>query len=82
MYNGKSKGSDHIMMADKIKILLIRKGLNLVQLADLLHTSQSNLSNKFKRDNFSEKDLQEIATATGCKVKIDFYDLETDEKLS
>ena len=60
------------MMTEKIKILLIKSHMTTVKLAECLGTSQSNISNKFKRDNFSEKELQEIAEATGCKLEINF----------
>lgn len=56
-----------LTMGEKIKILLGRRGLTLAQLAELTGQSRQNLSGKMKRDNFSEKDLQEIAAALGCE---------------
>ena len=67
-------------MSEKIKILLIKKGMTAVQLAGLLDTKPQNLYNKFKRDNFSEKELKEIADALEVKFE-GFFFLENGEKL-
>lgn len=64
----------------KIKMLLAATDNNMKGLADLLGTSQPNLSNKMKRDNFSEKELEEIANALGAKVEINFI-LEDGTKI-
>lgn len=60
------------MMTEKIKMLCVKKKISAVQLAESLGSSSANLYNKFKRDNFSEKELQEIADKTGCKLEINF----------
>ncbi|QFF98799.1 XRE family transcriptional regulator [Psychrobacillus glaciei] len=67
-------------MSEKIKILLIKKGMTAVQLAELLDTKPQNLYNKFKRDNFSEKELMEIANALEVKYEGNFY-LKDGEKI-
>lgn len=41
-------------------------------LAAKLGSSTSNLYNKFKRDNFSEKELQEIAKVLDCTFDAKF----------
>lgn len=48
-------------MSKKIKMLMLEREITQVQLAEKLGTSQSNLANKLKRDNFSEKELVQIA---------------------
>lgn len=48
-------------MGIKIKMLLARRGISQTELAKLLGTSTTNLNNKIKRDNFSEKELIQIA---------------------
>ena len=60
------------MMAEKIKILLIKTRMNVVQLAKAKETSPQNLYNKLSRDNFSIKELQEIAKITGSELEINF----------
>lgn len=62
------------MVAKTIKMILAYKGMNISNLADKLGTSRPNLSQKFKRDNFSEKEMQEIADALGCDLQILFKD--------
>ncbi|AHN22027.1 helix-turn-helix domain-containing protein [Lysinibacillus varians] len=67
-------------MATKIKMLMAAKDLNITQLAEKMGTSQSNLSKKLKRDNFSEKELQEIADILGIKFEAHFV-LEDGTKI-
>ena len=59
-------------MAKKIKMLLVEKELNLSQLAEMIGTTQPNLSNKIRRDNFSEKELIEIAEVLNVKYEANF----------
>ena len=49
------------MMSEKIRLVLAKKNKSKAWLAEQLNWSTSNLYNKFKRDNFSEKELLEIA---------------------
>ena len=68
-------------MAQKIRILLVKHGnISEAELARRLNTSPNNLNQKMKRDNFSEKELREIADVLGCDVKICFYDRQTGEE--
>ena len=59
-------------MAEKIRMLLAKEDKNLTELADLLGTSQPNLWKKMKRDNFSEKELNEIADVLEVKYEANF----------
>lgn len=59
-------------MAKKIKMLLVEKETNLSQLAEMIGTTQPNLSNKIRRDNFSEKELIEIAEVLNVKYEANF----------
>ena len=65
--------------AEKIKIILKRKNMTSGQLADALGQTRQNLSNKMSRDNFSEKELREIAAALNCEIEITFVIAETGE---
>lgn len=58
--------------SEKIKIIIKRKNMTMGDLADSLGISRQNLSNKMSRDNFSEKDLREIAAALGAEVTVKF----------
>lgn len=66
-------------MSEKIKIVLLKKKMTVSALAEKLNTSQSNLSNKLKRDNFSEKELVEIAHALDCEYNGYFKMSDTEE---
>jgi len=59
-------------MAKKIKILLAEKEMNMSDLAEVLNTSQPNLSKKMKLDNFRENELGEIAELLGVKYEAKF----------
>ena len=69
-------------MTEKIRIMLIKSGnISESELARRMNISPQNLHNKLKRDNFTEADLQDIATALNCDLKIDFVSKETGETL-
>lgn len=58
-----------LTMGEKIRILLKRKNVTIVELSRKLGTSNQNLANKFKRDNFSMNELYAIAEALGCEFE-------------
>lgn len=68
-------------MTEKIKIALVKRGLSANQLAQMLDTSASNLYQKFKRDNFSEKELNQIADALNCDFIAKFKMRDTGEEI-
>ena len=59
-------------MSKKIRQLLIEKDISISQLASLLGTKPQNMTNKLARDNFSDKDLNDIARVLNCKYKANF----------
>ena len=67
-----------LSMAEKIRILLRRKNVTIVELSTRLGTTNQNLANKFKRDNFSMKELDEIAEALNCEFEGFFLDKDGD----
>ena len=64
------------MLAEKIKIVMLKQKVNVKELSQRLNTSSSNITNKF-----SEKELFEIAAALDCDLKIDFIDKATKQIL-
>lgn len=68
-----------LSMGEKIKVILGRRNMTITQLAESLHTSRQNLSNKFSRDNFSEQELKQIANALNCEFIGNFKMLDTEE---
>ncbi|MCL2773656.1 MAG: helix-turn-helix domain-containing protein [Oscillospiraceae bacterium] len=68
-------------MAKKINQLLIEVGMGKQELAKLLNTTQSNISGKLRRDNFSEKELQDIADACGATYEGRFIVKNTGKEI-
>lgn len=68
-------------MSEKIKIVLLKRKKTLKDLSDIIGGSPQNLSGKLKRDNFSEKELQEIAEALDCDYEANFILRDTGEKV-
>jgi transcriptional regulator with XRE-family HTH domain len=70
----------NLTMGEKIRILLKRKNVTLVELSSRIGTTNQNLANKLKRDNFSIKELNDISVALDCTFE--GYFVEDDgEKL-
>lgn len=59
-------------IAKEIKKIIIDENLTLSALAVRLGTSQQNLSAKLKRNNFSVKEMKDIAKVLGYEVDIKF----------
>ena len=69
-------------MAEKIRIACVKKGnIAEAELARRLGNTPQNFNHKMKRDNFSEKELREIAQALNLKLDISFVDPETGERI-
>ncbi|PKM56010.1 MAG: transcriptional regulator [Firmicutes bacterium HGW-Firmicutes-5] len=63
-----------LTMSEKIRILLKRKNVTILELSKRLETTNQNMANKFKRDNFSMNELEEIAKALDCEFEGYFVD--------
>ena len=68
-------------MTKKVEMLLIELDIPKKELASRLGFSQSNLSAKLKRDNFSEAELQDIANACGVAFKGSFILMGTGKEI-
>ena len=73
--------SMQLTMGEKIKIILKRRNMTLAQLAEKVGQSRQNLSNKMSRDNFSEKELYDIAQALNCSYIASFKMNDTGEEI-
>lgn len=67
--------------SEKIKVILGRRDLTVSDLAQKLGTSRQNLTNKFSRDNFCEKELLQIADALDCSFESSFTLNDTGETI-
>lgn len=70
-----------LTLGEKIKIILKRRNMTLGDLAIKTRQSRQNLSNKMSRDNFSEKEMYEIADALGCTFKTQLILNDTGEEI-
>ena len=70
-----------LTMGEKIKIILGRRNMTLSELAEKIGQSRQNLSNKMGRDNFSEKELSEIAKALDCSYEAHCVMNDTGEEV-
>jgi transcriptional regulator with XRE-family HTH domain len=66
---------------EKIKVILGRRGMTLSDLAEKTNQSRPNISNKISRDNFSEKELKEIAEVLDCTFETVFKMNDTGEEI-
>lgn len=66
---------------EKIRVILKLKKITITKLASELGQSKQNFSGKLTRDNFSEEDLREIASALGCQLNITFTLIDTGETI-
>ncbi|GHV13910.1 hypothetical protein FACS189491_09520 [Spirochaetia bacterium] len=69
-------------MTEKIRIMLVkRQNIAEAELARRLGELPQNLHQKMKRDNFPEKELQRIAAALNCTLKITLVMNDTGEEI-
>ena len=82
MYNAIQKGRDAMPLSigEKIRVLMNRRGMTLGALAETLGTTRQNLSNKLSRDNFSEREVREIAEALNCTYEAKLIMRDTGEE--
>lgn len=70
-----------LTIGEKLKIILKRRNMTLAQLAEATGQSRQNLSNKFNRDNFTEKEVKQIAEVLNCTFEASFTLNDTGEEI-
>lgn len=68
-----------LTMGEKIRILLKRKNVTIIELSKRLGTTNQNMANKFKRDNFSINELEPIAKSMNCEFEGYFVDKDGEK---
>lgn len=68
-------------VSEKIRLLARRRGITITALAGKIGMTRQNLNMKLKNDNFTVKDLQEIAVALNCSFDTVFIMNDTGEKV-
>ncbi|MGL5435688.1 MAG: helix-turn-helix domain-containing protein [Lachnospiraceae bacterium] len=56
-------------VSEQIKILCVKLGISVSELARLNNTSPQALSQKMKREGFTPEELKKLAEAAGCKYE-------------
>lgn len=56
-------------ISEQIKVLCIRSNISVAELARRLGKSPQSFNSKLKRESFTVKDLEEIASVTGTEFK-------------
>ena len=70
-----------LSFGEKVKIVLKRRKITIADLATMLDTSRQNLTNKLSRDNFSEKEMIEIAQKLNCSYQGQLIMNDTGEEI-
>ena len=70
-----------LTFGEKIRVIMGRRRLSITDLAKKTGQSPQNMSNKMSRDNFSEKELKEIAEALDCTFETVFKMNDTGEEI-
>lgn len=61
-----------LTIGEKIKVIMKRQNVTMTELSDAIGQSRQNLTNKMKRDNFTEEDYKKIAAALGYEAETIF----------
>ena len=61
-------------ISEIIKILCVKKEISVAELSVKLGNTKQNLFNKLYRNDMKVSDLEKIAEALGCDLKITFVD--------
>ena len=67
--------------SEKIRTLAKRQKKSLGDIAAELNQSRQNFSNKMSRDNFTVKELEQIAAALGCELRVQFVSTDSGDIL-
>ena len=69
-------------MLERIRILLVKSdNISEAELARRLNTSPQNFNKKMRKDNFTVNELEQIANALDCTLRISFISNRTNEEL-
>ncbi|MCL2852280.1 MAG: helix-turn-helix transcriptional regulator [Defluviitaleaceae bacterium] len=66
-------------ISEKIRILCVRAGINVSELARRVDQSPQNFNAKLKKGRFDVAELEQIADAVGCTYENHFIWIDGDE---
>ena len=67
-------------VSEQLKILCVKLGISISELARMCNTSPQAFSQKMKRESFTVDELKKIAEVSGCKY-IGTFELPNGEKV-
>ena len=62
-------------ISEKLRTIMRRNKITMVELARRTEQTPQNLSHKFKRDNFTVRELSRLANALDYELLLDFKQL-------
>ncbi|MCL2852279.1 MAG: helix-turn-helix transcriptional regulator [Defluviitaleaceae bacterium] len=65
--------------SEKIRVLCVRAGISVAELARRLGKSPQNFNAKMRKGNFSIAELERIAAAVGCTYENHFIWIDGDK---
>lgn len=75
------KRGEKMGMALKIRTILLERNMSIKELSDKLGYKGTNLYNKLRRDNLTEKELRDIADILNCDYDGIFTYRDTGKKV-
>lgn len=67
-------------MSEKIKLVMVKRGMTGKDLAEALGCSSQNVYALLKKDNWSEAQLRKIGEKLNCDLEIGFKLRDTNER--
>lgn len=80
MVNYNQKDDCEMTISEQIKVLCVRSNISVAELARRMGTTPQNFNAKMKRESFSIKDLEKIASVVSCTFERHFI-LESGDKI-
>lgn len=68
-------------ISEAIKILCIKRNISVAELSVKLGNSKQNLFNKLYRNDMKISDLEKVAEALDCNLKVEFIDKKSSVAL-
>lgn len=66
-------------VAESLRIVLVKKKLNVAKLAEMLGVTPTTMYSKFNRNNFTLRDMTEISRVLNLNMNISFEIKDTEQ---
>ena len=67
-------------VAESLRIVLVKKKLNVAKLAEMLGVTPTTMYSKFNRNNFTLRDMTEISRVLNLNMNISFEIKDTEQQ--